>query len=139
MLPSNKTILYDAFGLRCSFLWLLNKTTYSLACKTNIIIAGVLQLIETITHAWLVSTLSQSTLFKSNTFSYHVVVLEQHVKHTVKPFWWSAFRFSDLLLLSILLHFFVSSTCDVIRKTEETIRMQISAYFVSLFYHLNEF
>ena len=31
------------------------------------------------------------------------------------------------------------STCDVIRKTEETIRMQILAYFVSLFYHLNEF
>ena len=24
-------------------------------------------------------------------------------------------------------------------KTEETIRMQILAYFVSLFYHLNEF
>ena len=36
----------------------------------------------------------------------------------------------------MLLHFFVYSTCDVIRKMEETIRMQILAYFVSLFYHL---
>ena len=31
------------------------------------------------------------------------------------------------------------STCDVIRKTEENIRMQILAYLVSLVYHLNEF
>ena len=29
--------------------------------------------------------------------------------------------------------------CDVIYKTEETIRIQNLAYFVSLFYHLNEF
>ena len=34
---------------------------------------------------------------------------------------------------------FVCSTCDVLRKTEETIRMQILAYFASLFYHFNEF
>ena len=39
MLSSTKTLLYDsfahAFGLRCSFLRLLNKTTHSFACKTN--------------------------------------------------------------------------------------------------------
>ena len=29
--------------------------------------------------------------------------------------------------------------CDVIRKTEETIRMQILTYFINLFYHLNGF
>ena len=45
----------------------------------------------------------------------------------------------SLLSLSILLHFFVYSNCDVICKIKETIRMQILAYFVSLFYHLNEF
>ena len=41
--------------------------------------------------------------------------------------------------VNTILCFFVCSTCDVIRKTEETIRMRILAYFVSLFYHLNEF
>ena len=35
--------------------------------------------------------------------------------------------------------FFVCSTCDVICKVEETIVVQILAYFVSLFYYLNEF
>ena len=47
MLPSTKPLLYDAFarafGFRCSFLRLLNKTTHSFACKTNRIVAGVLQ------------------------------------------------------------------------------------------------
>ena len=41
--------------------------------------------------------------------------------------------------VNTFLHFFVCSTCDVLHKTEETIRMQILAYFISLFYHLNEF
>ena len=41
--------------------------------------------------------------------------------------------------MSILLRFFMCSICDVIRKTEETIRMRIWAYVVSLFYQLNEF
>ena len=80
MFPSTKTQLYDAFArafdLRCSFLRLLSKTTHSFACKTNRIVAGVLQLIEAITHAWSVSALSQSTLFKSKTVSYRMVVLE---------------------------------------------------------------
>ena len=31
MLPSIKTLLHDAFGLRCFFLWLLSKTTHSFA------------------------------------------------------------------------------------------------------------
>ena len=31
MLPSIRTLLRDAFGLRCSFLWLLSKTTHSFA------------------------------------------------------------------------------------------------------------
>ena len=73
MLPSTKTLLYDAFacafGLRCSFLRLLSKTTHSFACKTNRIVAGILQSIETITHAWSVSALSQSALFKSKMLS----------------------------------------------------------------------
>ena len=46
--------------------------------------------------------------------------------------------FTDLFSLSILLHFFVCSTCDLIHKTEETIRMQILAYLVSLLYRLNK-
>ena len=80
MLLSTKTLLYDAFacafGLQCSFLQLLSKMTHSFACKINRIVAGVLQLIETITHAWSVSALSQRALFKSKTFSYCMVVLE---------------------------------------------------------------
>ena len=80
MLPSCKTLLYDAsthaFGLRYSFLRLLSKMTHLFACKTNRIVAGVLQSIETITHAWSVSTLSQSALFKSEMLSYRMVVLE---------------------------------------------------------------
>ena len=80
MLPSTKTLLYDAFGhafvLRCSFLRLLSKMTHSFACTTNRIVAGVLQSIKTITHAWSVSTSSQSTLLKSKTFSYCMEVLE---------------------------------------------------------------
>ena len=47
MLPSSKTLLYDAFahafGLRYSFLQLLSKTTHLFACKTNRTVAGVLQ------------------------------------------------------------------------------------------------
>ena len=80
MLPSTKTLLYNAFarvfGLRCSFLRLLSKTTHLFASKTNTIVAGALQSIETITHAWSVNASSQSALFKSKTFSYHLVVLE---------------------------------------------------------------
>ena len=56
---STKTHIYDAFagafGLQCSFLRLLSKMTHSFACKTNRIVARVLQLIETIMHAWSVS------------------------------------------------------------------------------------
>ena len=59
MLPSTKTLLYDASGLQCSFLWLLSKKTHSNACKTNRIVTGFLHSIETITHAWSVSALSQ--------------------------------------------------------------------------------
>ena len=77
---SAKTLLYDAFAcafdLRCSFLRLLSKTNHSFACKTNRIVTGGLQSIETITHAWSVSASSQSTLFKSKMVSYHMVVLE---------------------------------------------------------------
>ena len=55
MLPSTKPLLYDAFarafGFRCSFLRLLNKMTHLFVCKTNRIVAGVLQSIETITDA----------------------------------------------------------------------------------------
>ena len=80
MLPFTKTLLYDAFarafGLRCSFFQLLSKTTYSFACKTSKIVTEVLQSIESITHAWPGSTLSQSALFKLKTFSYCMVVLE---------------------------------------------------------------
>ena len=80
MLPSTKTLLYDAFvhafGLRCSFLRLLSKKTLSFAFKTNRIVAGVLQSIETTMHAWSVSTSSQSALFKSITFSYCMAALE---------------------------------------------------------------
>ena len=80
MLPSNKMLLYDAFarafGLRCSFLRLLSKTTHSFVFKNNRMVAGVLQSIETIMHAWSVSASSQSTLFKSKTVSYRMVVLE---------------------------------------------------------------
>ena len=80
MFPSTKTLLYDAFvrafDLRCSFLRLLSKMTHSFACKTNRIVAGVLQSIEAITHAWSVSASSQSALFKSKTVSYCMVVLE---------------------------------------------------------------
>ena len=50
------------------------------------------------------------------------------------------FHFTDLFSLSILLLSFVCSlVMYVLRKTEETIRMQILAYFASLFYHCNEF
>ena len=76
MLPSSKTLLHDAsaraFGLRYSFLRLLSKMTHLFAYKTNRIVAVVLQLIETITHAWSVSTSSQSALFKSKTLSYRL-------------------------------------------------------------------
>ena len=51
---------------------------------------------------------------------------------------YSKFCFTVLLSLSIVLHFFVCTTCDVIYKTEETIRMQNLAYFVSLFYHFKQ-
>ena len=80
MLPSTMTPLYDAFacafGLWCSFFQLLSKMTHSFAYKTNRMVAGVLQSIETIMHAWSVSASSQSALFKSKTFSYHMVVLQ---------------------------------------------------------------
>ena len=76
MLPSTKTLLYDVFGLRCSFLRLFSKITLSCGCKTNRIVAGVLQLTETMMYAWSVSALSQSALFKPKTFSYGIVVLE---------------------------------------------------------------
>ena len=46
MLPTNKTLLYDAFGLRHSFLRLLSKTTHSFICKTNGIVTGLLQSME---------------------------------------------------------------------------------------------
>ena len=56
MLPSTKTLLYDTFvrasGLQCSFLRLVSRTNHSFACKTNRIVAGVLQSIETIMLAW---------------------------------------------------------------------------------------
>ena len=46
MLPSTKTLLYDAFacafGLRCSFFRLLSKTTYSFAFTTSRIVTEVL-------------------------------------------------------------------------------------------------
>ena len=81
MLPSTKTLLYDvfarAFGLRCSFFRLLSKTTHSFACKINRIVTGVLQSIETITHTWSASASSQSALFKSKMFSYHIVFLRR--------------------------------------------------------------
>ena len=68
MLPSTKTLLYDIFtcdfGLQCSFLQLPSKMTCSFASKTNRIVTGVLQLIEAITHAWSISTSSQSALQK---------------------------------------------------------------------------
>ena len=58
MFPSTKTLLYDAFArafdLRCSFLRLLSKTTHSFVCKTNRIVTGVLQSVES-NHACLVS------------------------------------------------------------------------------------
>ena len=76
MLPSTKTLLYDAFGLQCSFLRLLSKTTHLCAYNTNRIVAGVLQSIEINKYNWLVITLSQSALFKPKTFSYRMVVLE---------------------------------------------------------------
>ena len=41
---------------------------HSFACKTNRIVTGVLQSIETITHTWSVSTSSQSALFKQEHF-----------------------------------------------------------------------
>ena len=71
-------ILSDAvahdFGLQCSFLRLVRKTTHSFACKTNRIVAGVLQSIEIITYAWSVSALSQSALFEPKTFSYRTYI-----------------------------------------------------------------
>ena len=80
MLPSTKTLLYDtfacAFNLQCYFLRLLSKMTHLLACKISRIVAGVLQLIETIAHAWSINALNQSALFKPRTFSYRMVVLE---------------------------------------------------------------
>ena len=80
MLPSTKTLLYDAFacvfGLQCSFLQLLSKMTHLLACKIIRIVAGVLQLIETITYALSIIALNQSALFKLRTFSYCMVLLE---------------------------------------------------------------
>ena len=78
MLPSTKTLLYDAFacdfGLRCSFFRFLCKITHSFACKTSRIVAEVLQSIETIMHGWSVSTSSQSALFRPKTFSCQMVV-----------------------------------------------------------------
>ena len=51
----------------------------------------------------------------------------------------SVFHFTNLFSLSILLHFLVCSICDIIHKTEETIRMQTLALFASLFYHFSGF
>ena len=46
LLLSTKILLYNvfahAFGLWCSFFWLLSKTTHSFACKTSRIVAEVL-------------------------------------------------------------------------------------------------
>ena len=50
-------------------------------------------------------------------------------RNTFKWFWQSAFCFTDLLSLPILLCFFVHSTCDIMCKTEEAIRMQNLVYF----------
>ena len=44
--------------------------------KTGRIVAGGLQSLEIIMHAWSVSASSQSALFKSKIFSYCMVVLE---------------------------------------------------------------
>ena len=80
MLSSTKTLLYNALdcalGIQCSFLQLFSKAIHWFACKTNRTVTGVLQLIETIMHAWSVTTSSQSTQFKPKMFSYHIVVLE---------------------------------------------------------------
>ena len=47
------------------------------------------------------------------------------------------FYFTDLFSVSIPC-IFVWSTCNVVHKMEEAIRMQILAYSASLFYHLSE-
>ena len=145
MLPSTKTLLYDAFAyafdLQFSFLWLFSKTTHLFACKTNRIVAGVLQLIEKITYTWSASSWCQSALHvqAKNTFlpygSTRVTCRNTLLNDSDDQY----LRFTDLLSLSILLHFFVCSTCDIICKTEETIKMQSLTYFVILLYHLNEF
>ena len=45
-------------------------------CKTNRIVAGLLWLIQTITHTWSVRSSSRSILFMPKTFSYCMAVLE---------------------------------------------------------------
>ena len=86
-----------------------------------------------------VSTSHQSILFKPKMFFLLYGSTRVTCRNTVERFWWMVFCLTDLLSLSILLCFFVCSTCEVIRKMKETIRMWILACFISLFYHLNKF
>ena len=62
MLPSTKTLLYDALAFNISSSYY----SHSFASKTNSIVAADLKSIETIINAWPVNALSQSTLFKPN-------------------------------------------------------------------------
>ena len=144
MLPSTKTLFYDAFahafGLRCSFFWLLSKMTHSSACKTNRMSCWSPP-IHWNNHVCLVSQCFEPEHYVQ---AKNIFLLYSSTKVTCR---------NTLLNASDTCRF-VSQTCfhcqyhciplcvqlfDVIHKMEETIRIWILAYFVSWFYHLNEF
>ena len=65
-----KSLLHGTFGLQQSIFQLFSNRLVILACKMNKIVAGLLQLIQRIKHAWSASAPHQNDLLKPTTFYY---------------------------------------------------------------------
>ena len=63
-----KSLLHGTFGLQQSIVKLFSSRLVILACKMNKIVAGLLQLIQRIKHAWSASAPHQNDLLKPTTF-----------------------------------------------------------------------
>ena len=102
--------------------------------NTSRIVAG-LQYIQTIKHTWSISAYTRMlcSSYKCYLTVWYVVVTKVTCKNTVKWFWWSVFYFTDLYSLSILLHFLVCSTCDVICKQKKLLECKFCKLLLLLY------
>ena len=99
---------------------LLSKMTHSFACKTKRIATELLQSIETITHAWSVSTALQARMLCSSQKHFLTVVM---CRNTLLKILMIGISFHKLAFTVNTTALFMCSTCDIICKMEETIRM----------------